>query len=192
MIFSFQSTIRKYRKRITKIEEKAKPLFNLPGIDYEEALTQMPEHIQQVKYLQNFAGFPIYTDNKTKYLSPGEKKFERLLEELRKAEKYIFLEYFIVQEGIMWNAILDVLKEKVKQGVCVRIMYDDIGSFLLLPKDYPKKMKKLGIDCVIFNPFRPVLTVVQNNRDHRKIAIIRWKGCIYGRYKPLGRIHKCH
>lgn len=80
----------------------------------------------------------------------------------------------------MWNAILDVLKEKVKQGVCVRLMYDDIGSFLLLPKDYSKKMKKLGIACVIFNPFRPVLTVVQNNRDHRKIAIIDGKVAFTG------------
>ena len=180
LIFSFQSTTRKYRKRIAKIEEKAKPLFNLPGTGYEEALAHIPEHIQQVKYLQNFAGFPIYTDNKTKYLSPGEKKFEHLLEELRKAEKYIFLEYFIVREGVMWNAILDVLIEKVKQGVCVRLMYDDIGSFFLLPKDYPKKMKKLGIDCVIFNPFRPVLTAVQNNRDHRKIAIIDGKVAFTG------------
>ena len=80
----------------------------------------------------------------------------------------------------MWNAVLDILKEKVKQGVKVRLMYDDVGSFFLLPKDYPKQMKKLGIDCVIFNPFRPVLTSVQNNRDHRKITVIDGKVAFTG------------
>lgn len=180
LLFNFQTTTKKYQKRISKIEAKTKPLFDLPNTGYTEALKQIPQHAPQVKYLQNFAGFPIYTDCKTKYLSPGEKKLEHLLEELKKAEKYIFLEYFIVQEGVMWNAVLDILKEKVKQGVKVRLMYDDVGSFFLLPKDYPKKMKRLGIDCVIFNPFRPVLTSVQNNRDHRKIAVIDGKVAFTG------------
>ena len=180
LLFNFQTTTKKYQKQISKIEAKAKPLVMLPETGYAEALREIPEHASQVKYLQNFAGFPIYTDCKTKYLSPGEKKFECLLEELKKAEKYIFLEYFIVQEGVMWNSVLDILKEKVKQGVKVRLMYDDVGSFFLLPKDYPKQMKKLGIDCVIFNPFRPVLTSVQNNRDHRKIAVIDGKVAFTG------------
>ena len=72
----------------------------------------------------------------------------------------------------MWDSVLDILKKKVKQGVKVRLMYDDVGCFFLLPKDYPKKLRKLGIECVVFNPFKPVLTSVQNNRDHRKIAVI--------------------
>ena len=101
LIFNFQSTRRKYQKRISKIEVKAKPLFELPVTEYTEALNKIPQHAPQIRYLQNFAGFPVYTDCKTKYLSPGEQKLENLLEELKKAEKYIFLEYFIVQEGVM-------------------------------------------------------------------------------------------
>ena len=180
LIFNFQTATRKYQKKIAKIDAKAKPLFALPGTGYDEAVQQLTEHAPQVRYLQNYAGFPIYSNCKTTYLSPGEDKFERLTEELKKAEKYIFLEYFIVQEGVMWNTILEILKEKVQQGVKVRLMYDDMGSFFLLPKDYPKKMKALGIDCVVFNPFRPFLTTVQNNRDHRKIAVIDGKVAFTG------------
>ena len=117
---------------------------------------------------RNTQGFPIYADTETHYLTPGERKLETLLAELEKAEKYIFLEYFIVQEGVMWNSILEVLKRKTTQGVTVRLIYDDMGCFLTLPKDYAKQLKKHGIQCAVFNPFRPVLTVKQNNRDHRK------------------------
>lgn len=180
LVFTFQSTTRKYRKRIAKIEKKAAPLQALPEIDYEEAVNSVPEHSPQVKYLQNYAGFPIYKNSKTEYLTPGEELFESLVSELKKAEKYIFLEYFIVQEGIMWNTVLDVLKEKVKQGVKVRLIYDDFGCFFLLPKDYAKQMQRLGIECAVFNPFRPVLTTVQNNRDHRKIAVIDGKVAFTG------------
>ncbi len=105
---------------------------------------------------------------------------DALLPELEKAEKYIFLESFIVEEGVMWGSILDVLKRKAAQGVKIRLLYDDIGCFLLLPANYPKQMEALGIECGVFNPFRPVLTVAQNNRDHRKIISIDGKVAFTG------------
>lgn len=172
LMFTYQSTTRKYRKRLEHADEKAKQLYFLPGTGYDRAVKEIPEHTTQFRYLQNFAGYPVYTDCETEYLSPGEKKFERLTEELKKAEKYIFLEYFIVHEGKMWNTVLDILKEKVAAGVKVRLLYDDMGSFFLLPKDFPKILRADGIECEVFNPFKPFLTAVQNNRDHRKIAVI--------------------
>ena len=75
----------------------------------------------------------------------------------------------------MWQSILDILKEKVSQGVEVRVIYDDIGCFLALPKDYAMQLKNIAIKCEVFNPFRPVLTAIQNNRDHRKVTIIDGK-----------------
>lgn len=180
LMFNFQSSTRRFSKDILNAQEKAEPLYYLPGNDYQAAINSLPDHLGQIRYLQNFAGFPVYANTKTHYLTPGEKKLEALLAELEKAEKYIFLEYFIVQEGTMWNSILKVLERKASQGVLVRLIYDDMGCFLTLPKDYPEQLKKQGIQCAVFNPFRPVLTVKQNNRDHRKIAVIDGKVAFTG------------
>ena len=94
---------------------------------------------------------------------------------LEKAEKFIFLEYFIVEEGYMWDSILDILKRKVQEGVEVRFMYDGMCSISLLPYNYPKTIRKYGIQCKMFSPIRPVLSTTQNNRDHRKICVIDGK-----------------
>jgi len=180
LMFNFQSTSRNFSKNISGIQKKTKPFLFRTDTDYEEATRKLPEYVPQISYLQNYAGFPIYSNNETTYLSPGEEKFVQLLEELKKAETYIFMEYFIVQEGKMWNSILEILKEKASKGVKVRLIYDDFGCFFLLPKDYKKELEKYGIDCSIFNPFKPFLTVKQNNRDHRKIAIIDGKVAFTG------------
>ena len=180
LLVQLQSSTKRFHAKMVRTQEKAKPLLSLPGDGYTQAASAVPEYLPQVKYLQDFAGFPIFSGSTAKYLSPGEEKFRCLVEELEKAERYIFLEYFIVQEGVMWNTILEILTRKVKQGVKVRLMYDDFGCFFLLPKDYPRQMEKLGIGCVVFNPFRPFLTVVQNNRDHRKIASIDGKVAFTG------------
>ena len=95
-----------------------------------------------------------------------------MIEELEKAEHFIFLEYFIIEEGIRWNTILDILRRKAAEGVDVRVIYDDIGCILKLPYQYDKKLEAMGIKCAVFNPFRPVLSPRLNNRDHRKILVI--------------------
>ena len=126
-------------------------------------------------YMEHSAGFPAYHNTTAVYYPLGEDKFADLLIELRKAEKFIFLEYFIVAEGYMWGSILNVLKQKAAQGVEVRFMYDGMCSVSLLPYNYPKEIQKLGIQCKMFSPIRPVLTTAQNNRDHRKICVIDGK-----------------
>lgn len=140
------------------------------------AITQSSKQFQGfAHYMEQTAGFPVYHNSKAVYFPSGEEKFRDLLEELKKAEKFIFLEYFIVEPGIMWNAILDILKEKVKEGVEVRVMYDGMCSILLLPYGYPEELKGYGIKAKMFSPIRPFLSTSQNNRDHRKILIIDGK-----------------
>ena len=94
---------------------------------------------------------------------------------LEKAEKYIFLEYFIIKEGAMWNKILDILSEKAKNGVEVRVLYDGTNAVFNLPYNYPKKLKKLNINCKMYSPLRPFVSTHYNNRDHRKILVIDGK-----------------
>jgi len=180
LLFKFQTSSKKFHRELEQVERGSKPSFLLPGNRFNEACKETPSHIPQIRYLQKFAGFPVYRHTRTKYLTPGEEKFSALLEELEKAERYIFLEYFIIHDGIMWGSVLEILKEKVKQGVDVRLIYDDMGCLFLLPKDYPEQLKKWGIKCAVFNPFRPVLSAIQNNRDHRKIAVIDGKVAFTG------------
>ena len=175
-----QATTRWVAKEIRCSEEKAAPLYRLPGNGYAQAEAAIGDRFPQVRYLQNFMGFPIYTHTATTYYSPGEEMFATLLPELEKAEHYIFLEFFIIHEGVMWDSILEILKRKAKQGVTVRLIYDDMGCFLLLPTDYPKQLEQMGISCVKFNPFRPFLSAIQNNRDHRKIISIDGKVAFTG------------
>lgn len=114
----------------------------------------------------------VYEHTKTEYFSSGEAFWARLLYDLERAEKYIFMEYFIIARGEFWDSILEILARKVREGVEVRFMYDDIGCMGKVHLAYHKRMEKLGIKCVKFNPFVPVLTNVHNNRDHRKITVI--------------------
>lgn len=165
---------------IARTDEKMKAAYAIGGSTCDDFCIHFPHHATKAKYLENATGFPLYDNTQTKYLTPGEEKFRCLVEELQKAEKYIFLEYFIIREGIMWDTILDILKEKAAQGVKVRLIYDDFGCFFLLSRDYPAELKKYGIECVAFNPLRPVLSAVQNNRDHRKIAVIDGKVAFTG------------
>lgn len=123
-------------------------------------------------YIKNYSGYPPFKNTFSEYLPSGEVKFQRLKEELEKAEEFIFLEYFIIGKGIMWNSILKILKEKVKQGIEVRIIYDDLGCMNKLPLGYDKELEKIGIKCAVFNHIIPFLSSRLNNRDHRKIAVI--------------------
>lgn len=124
------------------------------------------------RYLQEKNKFPVYKNTEAKYYHSGEEIYRDMLLELEGAKKFIFLEYFIIQEGKMWNGILDILLRKVAEGVDVRLIYDDVGSLFLLPKDFVTKLEKMGIKCMAFNRFRPFLLLVMNNRNHRKMLVI--------------------
>ncbi len=176
----FQEANRRYAKRLDKIENVSRDLYLMQGDRRAEAIKEIEAHSRQINYLQNTVGFPVYKSTATEFLPSGERMLEVLLSELEKAEKYIFMEFFIIEEGVMWNSILEVLKEKAKRGVEVRILYDDMGCFLRLPANYPKQLAESGIKCTVFNPFRPLLGTIQNNRDHRKIAVVDGKSAITG------------
>ena len=126
----------------------------------------------QARYLERRAHCPVYDKSRAEYFSIGEDCYERMLAELKKAKRYIFLEYFIIQEGKMWNGILEILKDKAAQGVDVRVMYDDMGCMFTLSKNYREELETLGIQCCVFNRFVPVMSLHLNNRDHRKICVI--------------------
>ena len=126
----------------------------------------------QSSYLTNYAHYPVYENTETEYYPLGDVWFEHFIEELKKAEHYIFMEYFIISEGYLWDTVLEILKEKAAAGVDVRLIYDDFGCVTTLPYQYYKSLQQMGIKCAAFNQFRPVLNVILNNRDHRKIAVI--------------------
>lgn len=124
------------------------------------------------RYLEQTTHCPVYGNTRTKYYPLGDDCYDDILEALRGAKRYIFIEYFIIEEGKLWNSVLDIAKEKVQEGVEVRVIYDDIGSIATLPGDYPVTLEKMGIHCRVFNRFVPVVSLRQNNRDHRKYMII--------------------
>ncbi len=130
---------------------------------------------KQVEYIKNATVCPPYANTETTYYPSGEEMFEPFLADLERAEKYIFLEYFIIGKGKMWNGIHEILKRKVKEGVDVRVIYDDVGSILTLRRDFAKGLEEDGIQCRVFHRFVPVLSARQNNRDHRKIAVVDGK-----------------
>ncbi len=141
---------------------------------WEEAKSSDSAFLPLMQYVSQ-AQYPLYASEGCEYFPSGEEKFRKMKEELLLAKEYIFLEYFIIADGKMWSEILSILKQKVKDGVEVRIIYDDCGSWGLLPKHYEKTLRDAGILCRVFNPLRPSLTVTMNNRDHRKILIIDGK-----------------
>ena len=128
----------------------------------------------QMNYL-NQQRYPTYYGQGVKYFSLGDEAYEPLLEALRNAEKFIFMQFFIVDEGKMLTSVLDILKQKVQEGVEVRFMYDDVGSLTMLPRHYYRQLEKMGIQSVAFNPFVPFLSLAMNNRDHKKIVVVDGK-----------------
>lgn len=175
-----QQAPKRINKKINKIAD-----------DMKESLTQDESVLFELKkqdceihnlayYMNNVGNFLVYKNTDIEYFPVGEVKFKRLIEELKKAEKYIFMEYFIIEKSKMWNVILEILEEKVKQGVEVRVMYDGMCSIAMLPWNFPEILKEKGINCKIFSPIVPALSTCQNNRDHRKIVVIDGKVAFTG------------
>lgn len=126
----------------------------------------------QSSYIYRHSGFPLCENTTAEYFQVGDDMFPVLIRELEQAEHYIYIEYFIINDGVMWRTILDILERKAAEGVDVRIIYDGFGCLTTLPHKYYETLREKGIKCQVFNPFRPILNIVQNNRDHRKICVI--------------------
>jgi cardiolipin synthase len=179
-VFHTQTSPRKLQKRTKELNSQYRPLFLLPGNSLPLLTEQYRESVPISHYLQEYSGFPVYTQTETEYFGSGEAFFKQALVELEKAEKYIFLEFFILREGVVLNPIIEILEKKAAAGLDVRIIYDDLGCFMSLPTYYKDELRQKGIKCQVFNPFKPILSSLQNNRDHRKIICIDGKAAFTG------------
>ena len=140
---------------------------------------EKPALTPQLVFLRQ-AGYPVYRDTRIVYLPSGEETYGQLLSCLRRAERYIFLEYFIIDDGRVWRSVRGILRQKAAEGVDVRVLMDDGGCFFLHPRRMAEELRAEGIGCCVFNPFRPIVSAVQNNRDHRKIAVVDGKMALTG------------
>lgn len=163
---------RMLKKRVKSILLNTRGLLTQPQ-DVKQAISrENPGAASMIGLISGTCGTAVCANTDVKYFPQGEDKLKCLLEELDKAEKFIYLEYFIISEGVMWGNILEILARKAAQGVDVRVMYDGTCEFILLPRNYPKKLQSLGIKCKVFSPFSPLVSTHYNYRDHRKILII--------------------
>lgn len=162
---------KKLRRVLEKESRRTKDEIAQDPAVMDEIRELAPQTAGQLYYISE-NGYPVWKGTKTRYYALGDEMFPELLEALKKAEHFIFMEFFIVCEGRMWNSILEVLEEKARAGLDVRFIYDDVGSVSYLPGGYYKKLEEKGIRCIAFNPFIPIFSLVMNNRDHRKIAVI--------------------
>ena len=128
---------------------------------------------KQAKYLYSESGYPVYKNTKTTFYPSGEKVFEAILSALKSAKKFIFIEFFIIAEGYMWEKIFEILKHKAEHGVEVRIIFDDFGSASRQYRDFVDRLELNHIKASVFNPVKPTMyNIFLNNRNHRKIIVI--------------------
>ncbi|MGO1371291.1 MAG: cardiolipin synthase [Senegalia sp. (in: firmicutes)] len=175
IFFGGNKSSKKDKKRMNFIVRKMKSSLIVDDNVREKLKKESINASNQSLYLQNAAYSPLYENDGSEYFSLGEYKFEKLKKELRKAKEFIFLEYFIIAQGKMWDEILEILLKKVDEGVDIRVIYDDFGCILTLPYKYDEKLESMGIKCEVFNPLIPFLSPRLNNRDHRKIVVIDGK-----------------
>lgn len=175
LIFGRRGGIKASRKKMDAIrKEMQKHICQTPEVSQNIELQDKVVY-RQMKYINDWSGYPVYQNTSTKYYKCGEEVFPDMIAALESAEQFIFLEYYIVEKGYMLNRILEILERKVKAGLEVRFIYDDIGSIGTVPKHFADMLEERGIKCKPFQPFQPFLSVLMNNRDHRKIMVIDGK-----------------
>ncbi|RHT25468.1 cardiolipin synthase [Clostridium sp. AM32-2] len=167
-----QFQTRALARRVNLSVEKTKPYLVQDPQVQKRLRAASVRGSRLVDYMNHIAGFPVYENTAAKFFPLGEDMFEQLMEELKAAKHFIFMEYFIIDRGYMWDSILEVLRQKAEEGVEVRVMYDGMCCLMLLPYHYPQKLENMGIRCQMFSPIKPVLSTHQNYRDHRKVTVI--------------------
>ena len=160
------------RKAISASVSASQPCLP-PQDKLKQQLKASDKHLYNLAtYLERCGNFPVYTNTAVRYFPLGEDMFHELLIQLEKAEKFIFMEYFTLAPGYMWDTILEILRRKASQGVEVRFLYDGMAAIANVPGDYPRQLRGAGIRCKVFSPVRPFVSTHYNNRDHRKITVI--------------------
>ena len=169
VIFGGKRPSRRLRKTLAPLDKE-----HMSDLAQTDDITELaePRVRKTCSYIHEYGTFPAWKDTGAKYYSLGDDLYPDLLADLEKAERFIFLEFFIIGEGEMWGGIESVLREKAAAGVDVRVIYDDVGSIKALPRNFQKRMEAAGIKVITFNPVLPLLTFAYNNRDHRKIVVI--------------------
>lgn len=176
LTFGKRRTVKKFKKNVVTAK-----YANFNFSEYKinkkfiESLNINKNCLQMINWVYNVSRQPVYSKTKTEFLPSGDSYFKNLIEDLKKAKKTIFIEFFIISPGKMWGDILNILIKKVKNNVDVRIIYDDFGAIVSLPKHYEKYLNKIGIKCKVFNPIKPRFQAFMNNRDHRKMVVIDGK-----------------
>lgn len=160
------------RRRLKGIEFRFAQVCFEKSDDMQQLKQEHPMVEPQAEYIRNMATAPVHQNTAVDYFPSGEAMFPRMLDDLRSAKKFIFMEYFIIHAGYMWNTIEEILVGKAAEGVEVRLMYDSIGSFGLVPHDYVKMLQEKGIQACEFNKLTNIFSARFNNRDHRKICVI--------------------
>lgn len=182
LLVGLNGSTKKMRARYEEIDKKLLPY--LP--DNRQILEWMKKENPQAgaiaSYLTNYSCYPVYQNTDVTYYDEAIKGLDAQLEDLSKAEKFIFMEYHAIEDEEAWQRIQTVLEDRVKAGVEVRIFYDDMGSIWFVNMDFATKLKSLGIKCRVFNPILPGLNMFLNNRDHRKITVIDGKVAYTGGY----------
>lgn len=163
---------RALRKRVTDVNEATKMFLEQKEDVLEAVKEQSPDTAALVHYVNRTGCYPIYDNTDVTYYPTGEEMFADMVEELKRAKDFIFMEYFVLYQGRMWAEILEILAEKVKAGVEVRVLYDGTCEFFRLPRNYPQQLARLGIRCRVFAPVMPLVSTHYNYRDHRKILVI--------------------
>ena len=172
LLLEFNSNTKRMRKRFDK--------FSRRTIDYRKQETGVTEEVREISrgmatqfnYLDKVAGFPVYKNTDVRFYPDTPEALKDIVEEIKKARKYIFMEYHAIEDKESFSGISEVLARKAKEGVDVRILYDDIGSFVFINKEFIRKMELSGVKCRVFNPMMPFLNLFFNNRDHRKITVV--------------------
>ncbi len=162
----------KMKARYKKIDEVLFPLLPDNNKIEDELREKMPHAANIAHYLKNYSGYPVYQNTDIEYYDDAAKGLEAQKKELRKAKKFIFMEYHAIEDAESWHGIQEILEQKVLEGVEVRVFYDDMGSIGFIDTDFVKRLTGKGIKARVFNPFVPGLNIFLNNRDHRKITVI--------------------
>ena len=179
LLIEMAADVGRISKRLTAVRKETRA-----------ALSQIPQAPDQLegdalshsRYLRQFAHSPVYANTGVCYYAQAAEAFRDLKAELEKAQKFIFMEYFIIQDGAAFGELLEILEQKAAQGVEVRVMYDDIGNIGYGSPAFARRLNSLGLQCRVFNPAVPIINLFMNHRDHRKITVIDGKVGFTGGY----------
>ena len=182
LFLTLQPGTHRINRRIEEVGTKLRPyLLQDPEVlAHYESISASGGNL--VRYMNQYGRFPAYENTGARYFPLGDDMFPVLLEELKKAEHFIFMEYHAIEDAESFARLKHILENKAQSGVEVRIFYDDLGSIFFLNKEFIKQMRQKGIQCRVFNPLKVIVNMFMNNRDHRKITVIDGKVGFTGGY----------